>query len=67
MTAPISWDLLQSADIHEPYFGPSNAQAVVRLSDDFRVYYSNTGFFTAEGKLGVIETRPDHSRPVDEN
>jgi hypothetical protein len=47
------------------YFGPSNGPAIVKLSDDFRVRYSATGFFAAETKLGVIEK--DHSGPVDEN
>jgi hypothetical protein len=67
LTAPIPWEFLQIVDIHETYFGPSNAQAVVNLSEDFRVFYSNTEFFRSESKLGVIETREGHSRPVDEN
>jgi hypothetical protein len=65
LTAPISWELLQTFTMHETYFGPSNSLAQVRLSDDFPVFYSNTGFFLAESQLGVIEARPGLSGPVD--
>jgi hypothetical protein len=65
LTAPISWDLLQTVDIREMYFGPSNASATVKLSEDFRAFYNSTEFFTAERKLGVVETRPGLSGPVD--
>ncbi len=65
LTAPISWDFLQIVDIHESYFGPSNAQAVINVSSDFRVFYWNTEFFKAEEKLGVMEARAGLSGPVD--
>ncbi|MBZ5663065.1 MAG: hypothetical protein LAO30_00535 [Acidobacteriia bacterium] len=66
LTAPFSWELLQFLDINEPYYGLSNAQAVIKMSDDYRAFYSNTGFFMAERKLGVIENR-GFCGPVEEN
>jgi hypothetical protein len=65
LTSPISWDFLQIVNINESYFGPSNAQAVVKVSNDFRVFYWNTEFFEAENKLGVMETRAGLSGPVE--
>lgn len=67
LTAPISWEFLQNIDIRQSNFGPSNAQALVNLSDDFRVFYASTGFFKAEEKLGVIESNEGHSMPVEGN
>lgn len=67
LTAPISWEFLQNVDIHRSNFGPSNADAAVNLSDDFRVRYASTGFFKAEQTLGVIESDEGHSMPVEEN
>jgi hypothetical protein len=67
LTAPISWEFLQNVDVHQSHFGPSNAQALVNLSDDFRVFYASTGFFKAEEKLGMIESNEGHSMPVEGN
>jgi hypothetical protein len=67
LTAPISWEFLQIVDINQSNFGPSNAYATVKLSDDLQAYYRSTGFFAAEEKLGVIETYEGHSGPVEES
>jgi hypothetical protein len=67
LTAPISWEILQNLDLRNGAVqGPTNAQAGVKVADDFVMAYSTTGFFRAEGSLAWIEEQPDKSAPVED-
>jgi hypothetical protein len=65
MTAPIAWDMLQATNLGNIFdFGPSNAEAGIRLSDDMFISYHLTAFHRAEVLLGRFEEDPQHSKPA---